>query len=147
MVMVSPLLAALVLLGAQTPAADVEPRSITVTVTDDKGAPVQGLVPEEVAVVENGTTRTLQQLQKDTRPLRLALLVDTSEPMSTLYRLQVLDPVLRFLAKLPEGTSFAVWTTGDRPNKVVDFGQGVTDAGKALRRAFPTGGNTVLDAI
>ena len=145
--MVSLLLAAIVLLAAPAQAAEVESRSVNVVVTEDKGAPIQSLAPEEVAVVENGTTRTLQRLEKDRRPLKLALLVDTSEPMGAFYRLQIVDPILRFLAKLPEGSTFAVWTTGDRPSKVVDFGQSTTDAAKALRRVFPTGGNTVFDAI
>jgi VWFA-related protein len=145
--MLSPLLSAILLAAPAAGPADLEPRSVTVMVTDDKGAPIQSLSPEEVAVVENGTTRTLQRLEKDRRPLKLALLVDTSEPMGAFYRLQIVDPILRFLAKLPEGSTFAVWTTGDRPNKVVDFGQSPTDAAKALRRVYPTGGNTVFDAI
>ena len=40
-----------------------------------------------------------------------------------------------------------MWTTGDRPNKVVDYGQGTAAAAKALTRIFPTGGNTLLDAL
>jgi VWFA-related protein len=145
--MLSPLLSAILLLASPAPADEVQSRSVNVVVTEDKGVPVQGLAPEEVAVVENGTTRTLQRLEKDRRPLKLALLVDTSEPMSAFYRLQLVDPILRFLGKLPEGSTFAVWTTGDRPTKVVDFGQSTTEAAKALRRAFPTGGNTLFDAI
>ena len=40
-----------------------------------------------------------------------------------------------------------MWTTGDRPTKVVDYGAGKTAATRALQRVFPTGGNTVLDAL
>ena len=65
------------------------------------------------------------------------MIVDTSEPMRDHYRLQILDPLLRFLGRLPRGTEFAVWTTGDRPNKVVDYGQGTAAAAKALGRTFP----------
>jgi VWFA-related protein len=104
-------------------------------------------VAQDVAVLENGSARSLTQVEKDRRPLRLAVLVDTSEPMGDHYRLQILEPLLRFLARLPEGTEYAIWTTGDRPRKVVDFGQGPTAAAKALRRVFPTGGNTLLDAL
>ena len=115
--------------------------------TDDKGQPVESLAADEVAVLENGTARTLSRVEKDRRPLRLALIVDTSEPVADHYRLQMLDPILRFLSKLPEGTEFAVWTTGDRPTKVVDYGAGRVAATRALQRVFPTGGNTVLDAL
>src|SRR5262252_1792344 len=74
------------------PAPDV--RTVTNSVIDDKGRPVESLAPEEVAVLENGAARTLSKVEKDRRPLRLALIVDTSEPMSDHYRLQILDPVL-----------------------------------------------------
>ena len=142
------LAAAVLLLASPSPvAAEDEPRSLTVTVTDEKGAPVDGLVAQDVAVLENGAARTLTRVERDERPLRLALLVDTSEPMGDHYRLQIVDPVLRFLGRLPKGTEFAVWTTGDRPTKVVDYGEGTTAAAKALRRVFPTGGNTLLDAL
>jgi VWFA-related protein len=142
------LAAAVLLLASASPvAADDEPRSLTVTVTDEKGAPVDGLVAQDVAVLENGAARTLTRVERDERPLRLAVLVDTSEPMGDHYRLQIVDPLLRFLGRLPKGTEFAVWTTGDRPNKVVDYGEGMTAASKALRRIFPTGGNTLLDAL
>ena len=53
------LAAALLLLAPPSPApADDEPRSLTVTVTDEKGAPVDGLVAQDVAVLENGAVRT-----------------------------------------------------------------------------------------
>src|SRR5438477_12697349 len=145
--MLSLSLSALLLLApAAAPAAE-EPRTVTISVTDDKGQPVESLAADEVAVLENGTARTLSRVEKDRRPLRLALIVDTSEPVADHYRLQMLDPILRFLSKLPEGTEFAVWTTGDRPTKVVDYGAGRVAATRALQRVFPTGGNTVLDAL
>lgn len=133
-------------LASPSPAAD-EVRTVTITVTDDKGQPIESLAPEDVAIVENGTTRTFSRLERDRRPLRLAVVVDTSEPMGEHYRSQLVEPLLRFLARLPEETQFSVWTTGDRPNKVVDYGDGATAAAKALRRVFPTGGNTLFDAL
>lgn len=139
---------ALLLLAAASPAPPGEEvRTVTISITDEKGRPVESLAPEDVALVENGITRLITRVEKDRRPLRLALLVDTSEPMADHYRLQVLEPVLRFLGQLPEGTQFSVWTTGDRPNQLVDYGQGPTAAAKALRRVFPTGGNTLFDAL
>ena len=130
------------------PAAPAEEeRSLTVTVVDEKGSPVDDLTAQDVALLENGTARTLTRIEKDTRPLRLAVIVDTSEPMNAHYRSQMLEPVLRFLGRLPAGTQYAVWTTGDRPKKAVDYGEGVIAARKALERVFPTGGNTLLDAL
>jgi VWFA-related protein len=142
------LAAALSFVMQAAPAAPPEDeRSLTVTVVDEKGNPVDDLAAQDVALLENGTARTLTRIEKDTRPLRLALIVDTSEPMSSYYRSQMLEPVLRFLGRLPAGTQYAVWTTGDRPKKAVDYGEGVIAARKALERVFPTGGNTLLDAL
>ena len=140
----------LLLAPAQAPAPAAEQgdvRTVTITVTDDKGRPVESLTPEEVAVVENGTTRTPTRLEKDRRPLRVAVVVDTSQPMADSYRLHVLNPLLKFLGKLPAGSEFAVWTTGDRPTKLVDYGGGTAAATRALQRVMTTGGNTLLDAV
>jgi hypothetical protein len=87
------------------------------------------------------------KLEQDRRPLTLALLLDTSEPLSTVFRLNILDPVVAFLGRLPEGARFSVWTTGDRPTKLVDLGNDRAAAGKALRRHIPQGGNVLLDAL
>lgn len=145
--MSSILAAAFLLFAPAAPPPADEVRTLTVTVIDEKGQPVESLAAEDVAVLENGTARTLTRVERDRRPLRLAVIVDTSQPMGDHYRLQIVEPLLRFLSRLPEGTQYAVWTTGDRPNKVVDYGDGPTAAAKALRRVFPIGGNTVLDAL
>jgi VWFA-related protein len=120
--------------------------SVAVAVTGEDGAPLTGLGTEEVAVLENGVVRELQKVEPDTRPVTLAVLVDTSQAVASALRLHVLDSLGPLVSRLPEGSRFAVWTTGDRPRKVVDF----TDdpaALSALRRVAPSGGNTLLEAI
>jgi len=141
--MLSLALAAL-LLQASDP---LELRTVTVVATDAKGAPVRGLTAADAVVLENGVAREVVELSLDTRPLTLAVLVDTSAPMATPFRLLVADAVTQFLNRLPEGTRFAVWATGDRPTKVADFGTDPGLASSALKRAFPSGGNTLLDAL
>ena len=140
---------ALLFLALQAPAAGTpaEARSVTVSVTDEKGAPVTGLRTEEVVVLENGVARQVSRLEPETRPLTVAVIVDSSEPIGSLYRLSVVDAVARFVRRLPEGARYAVWTTGDRPVKVVDFTDDTARAGAALKRTFPRGGNTLLDAL
>lgn len=122
-------------------------RTLTVTAVDEAGNPVQGLSGEEVAVLENGVAREATRFERDERPLDIAVLVDTSQPMASLYRLNVLEAVLSFLRRLPPGAKFAVWTTGDRPTKAVDYGDDPAAAERTLRRVIPSGGNTVLDAL
>ena len=108
-------LAAALLLQASAP-ADV--RTLNVWITDSKGSAVRGLVPEEAAVVENGVARNVTRLEQDRRPLTLAVVVDASAPMASFYRLHLVDPVVQLLNQLPEGSRFAVWTTGDRPQNL-----------------------------
>ncbi|HLA79300.1 MAG TPA: VWA domain-containing protein [Vicinamibacteria bacterium] len=135
---------ATLLLQASSP---LELRTVTVVATDAKGAPVRGLGAADAVVVENGVAREVVELALDERPLTLALLVDNSAPMATPFRLTVLDAVVQFLNRLPEGARCAVWTTGDRPSKVADFGADPGQVASALKRSFPSGGNTLLDAL
>ena len=137
-------LVALALLQAGAEPLD---RTLSVTAVDQSGAPVQGLTAEEVVVMEDGVARPVARIELDRRPLDVAVLVDTSQPMAALYRLNELEAVLQFLRALPEGSRHAVWTTGDRPTKAVDLGDDVAQSERVLRRVIPSGGNTVLDAL
>lgn len=133
--------------ASSSPAAPEGQRTVTITVVDEKGMAVEGLTATDVAVLEGGSARTPVKLEQDQRPLTLALILDTSEPMKTVFRLNILDPVVAFLGRLPEGSRFSVWTTGDRPTKLVELGSDRAAAGKALRRHIPQGGNVLLDAL
>lgn len=137
--------ALLLLQASVSPGSEV--RSVTVSVTDGKGAPIEGLARDDVAVVENGVARDVTRVEPDTRPLVVAVLVDSSQEISSSYRLHIAAAVTAFLGRLPENTRFTVWTTGDRPTKIVELTDDRGEAAKALKRAFTTGGNTLLDAI
>jgi VWFA-related protein len=141
-------IALLTLLQATPAPAEAQRRELTVTVTDDKGRAIEGLTADDIAVLENGVAREVTRVELDRRPLTLAMIVDTSEPMGTFYRLQILDPVLQFLSRLPEDSKFTVWTTGDRPTRIVDdYSTDVAAASRALKKVFPRGGNTLFDTI
>src|SRR5262249_52929877 len=75
------------------------------------------------------------------------LIVDTSQAVGSDFRLNVVDALSRFVARLPDGTRYTLWTTGDRPTKIVDLTDDRGLATPALKRAITTGGNTLLDAI
>lgn len=144
------ILAAALLLGAAAARAEepAAPRTLTVTVLDEKsGAAVQGLQPSDVVVMEDGVAREVTALAAEERPLTVAVLVDTSGPVASPFRLNVLPAVLKFLGSLPEGTRYALWVTGDRPRKVVDYTDNVLSASRALRKVFPQGGNRLLDGL
>lgn len=140
------LMAALLLQAQPAPQA-AEVRTVTASIVDDKGGTIPGLTREDVAVLENGVAREVASVDPDSRPLALALLVDTSEEIASNYRLQVTAALADFLRHLPEGARFTVWTTGDRPTKLTELGDDVPAAEKALARAFLSGGNTLLDAL
>lgn len=131
---------------AQAPAAPVE-RTVSLSVVDEKGSPVLGLTAEEVAVEENGAARTIVSFGPDRRPLRVTVLVDSSEPMGPLFRLHLVPAVAELLQQLPEEASVSVWTTGDRPLRLTEPGADRAAAIAALRRVFPRGGNRLLDAV
>ena len=137
-------LAAALILQASAP-ADV--RTLDVWITASKVSAVRGLVPEEAAVMDNGLARSVTRLEEDRRPLTLAVIVDSSAPMATFYRLHLVEPIVQLLNQLPEGSRFAVWTTGDRPQKIADWSDDVAAASRALKHVAPQGGNTVIDAI
>ncbi len=138
------LVAALLL---QTPPVGAEVRTVSASIVDDKGDPVLGLGRQDVAVMENGVAREVTSVEPDSRPLALALLVDTSQEIASEYRLHVVDALATFLQRLPDGARFTVWTTGDRPTKLTELGSDVPAAVQALRRSFLSGGNTLLDAL
>lgn len=138
----------LLLLGQGPDAATAtEMRALTVTLVDEKGQEVADVSADDVALAENGVHRDIASFQRDTRPLVVAILVDTSVDVGSSYRLNAVDAIVGLVARLPEGTRYALWTTGDRPMKAVDYTDDRGAAGAALRRVAPQGGNYMLDAL
>ena len=145
----SALILAALLLGQAAPATapGTEIRALTVTLLGEKDQEVTDISAADVALAENGVSRDIVSFKPDRRPLSVAIIVDTSLAMGSSYRLNVVDAVVGFVARLPEGARYAVWTTGDRPTKIVDHTDDRQAAGDALRRVAPQGGNMMLDAF
>jgi hypothetical protein len=121
-------------------------------VSDSKGAPVRDLEPSDVSLTEGGATLSLIRFEKDERPSRVALLIDSSQPIGSAYRLQFIDAAKALVASLPSNTRVSIWTAGDRPVKVIDDLNLDEDGASRevvarLSRVAPTGGNTILDAV
>lgn len=144
------ILCLLAVLAVLQPAMDTY--SLRAVVLDAKGAPIRDLEAPDVSLTEGGATLTLTKFEKDERPARVALLIDSSQPMASAYRLQFIEAAKAFIASLPSNTRVSVWTTGDRPVKVIDD-LNLEDEGSArevrarLGRVATMGGNTILDAV
>ena len=145
----SSLTLAVLLLGQAAPATapGTEVRALTVTLLDEKDQEVTDVSADDVALDENGVSRDITSFKPDRRPLSLAVLVDTSAAVGSAYRLNVVEAVVGLITRLPDGSRYALWTTGDRPTKVVDHTDDRGAAGAALRRIAPQGGNYMLDAF
>ena len=129
-----------------------ETYSLRAVVSDSKGAPLRDLEAADVSLTEGGATLSLTRFEKDDRPSRVALLIDSSQPRASAYRLQFIDAAKAFIASLPSNTRVSIWSTGDRPVKVIDDldleedGSG-REVVARLSRVAPIGGNTILDAV
>jgi Mg-chelatase subunit ChlD len=145
--MVGRLLLSTLLAAPGLAAASEEVRAFVATATSDKGGAVTGVGADEVAILENGVTRDLVSIDADERPVTLAFIIDTSEATHSALRLNLVGAATTFLKSLPDGSRFALWSTGDRPTKVLDYTSDRVEAQKALARLFPRGGNTLLDAV
>jgi VWFA-related protein len=141
------LAAALLAQGAPVTAPDTEVRALTVNMLDEKGEAVVGLERNDVAVLENGVARDITSFKPDRRPLSVALLVDTSANVGSGYRLNMVKAIGAFVSRLPLGARYAIWTTGDRPEKILDYTDDRQAAEKALNMVAPRGGNYMLDAL
>jgi hypothetical protein len=137
------------LLGQAAPATapGTEVRALTVTLLDEKDREVTDISAADIALAENGVSRDVTSFKPDRRPISVAVIVDTSAAMGASYRLNVVDAVLGLVTRLPEGARYALWTTGDRPTKIVDHTVEREEAGRALRLVAPQGGNYLLDAF
>lgn len=141
------LLVPVLLLGQAAAPGATEVRALTLTLLDSKGQAVSDVSAADVALTENGVVREIVAFARDERPLTLAVLVDTSAAVSSEFRLNVVGAVVGLVARVPPGTRYAVWTSGDRPSKVVDYTEDKGAVGAALRRVAPQGGNYMLDAL
>jgi hypothetical protein len=77
--------------------------AVAISVIDRSGAMVTDLRAEEVTLKEAGQARAVQRVERDQRPLALAMLVDASDVMGKGYLRDLADPVMDFLAALPGG--------------------------------------------
>jgi hypothetical protein len=133
-------------LASAQPAAVVPlTRSVTLSVYTKKAVPVDDLKPEEVVITEGEKKRSVLGVERDTRPLDVALVIDTAAALAAAYRSDLVPAVMEFWKALPAGTDVAVWSTA--PAKVSEFGADVAATDSKLRMIAAAGGNYGFDSM
>lgn len=136
--------ALLLALAAAEPAAPVT-GAVSISVLDRSGAMVTDLRVEEVALSEEGQKRVVKRVERDTRPLALAVLVDSSEALRKGFLADLADPVMDFLESLPEGVDRTLLLIGTPPEEIkLDD---LAAARVALRARPPFGKLSLYDGI
>jgi hypothetical protein len=130
---------------AQPAAAVPLTRSVTLSVYTKKAAPIDDLKPEEIVLSEGGRTRNVLGVERDTRPLDVALVIDTSGALAAAYRSELVPAVIDFWKALPAGTSVGVWSTA--PARVSESGADVAATDSKLRMIAAAGGNYGFDSM
>ncbi len=140
----------LAVLAAAAPLATeaAETRTLALVVTDAAGAFVPDLRAEEVQVLENGEPRELVGLERDLRPLSVVLVLDTSTGAARVFRVQAMDAVSGFLARLPPASRCTLWTTGDHARKIGELKGERAEVEKRVAQGFGfEGPNALLDTL
>jgi hypothetical protein len=120
---------------------------VSFSVTDKKGNAITDLKQDEVSVVENGEKRAIDRMERDSRPLTVALVLDSSLLMGNAFQADVVPAAVGFLKRLPPASRFVVWITSDRPRQLVPDGTDVKAAEEALRGTAAFGSNAALDTL
>ena len=128
------------------PAASVPlTRTVTVSVYTKKLVPVEDLKAEEVRVLEDGRERTVLGVERDLRPLEVAMVVDSGATVAAAYRSDLVPAAVDCWKALPPGTPVALWSTA--PAKIMDFGGDLAAAEDKLRMIAAAGGNYGFDSL
>jgi hypothetical protein len=105
--------------AAGSPTAPAEPisRTVFVTATDSKGAPITDLTPADFVVKEGGKEREIAKAEPATARMRLALAVEERLMADSSVRVGLFE----FIKRLGDTAEVAFITIGLRNTTVVDY--------------------------
>jgi VWFA-related protein len=114
-------------------------RDILVSVVDNKGAPVTGLVPADVTVREDGTPREVTAVRQADAPLRVALLIDDSQA-ATPATVYLREGLAAFVERLHGKGQIALITFGERPTVLQPYTDDTEELKRKINGIFPRSG-------
>jgi Ca-activated chloride channel homolog len=135
--------------GWDSPAwAQAEERSVYASVLNEAGAPVATLTAPDFIVRENGIRREVLGVSPASDPLRIAVLVDTSQAVRP-YIQDLRAGLQSFLREMQGRHEIALFEFGERPTLLVNYTTDLTRLDDAVGRLFARSGSGayVLDAI
>jgi hypothetical protein len=137
----------LALLACAPVAAAQVPKQVYVTVTNASGSPVVDLMPAEFDVREGSLPRKITHAALANDPMRIALIVDSSEPVGQL--LNMFRPGLQsFLDALPDQTEIGFMSIGRQARMRVPVTTDRKKLGDAVKGFFSDGGGSAaLDGV
>ncbi len=137
---------------AQEPArivVDVTRVNLLFTVSDKKGRFVNDLTQDDFEIVENKKPQTIVQFTSESNlPLRLAILIDTSNSIRERFKFQQ-DAATDFINTVirPRQDKAAVVSFDMSAELVADLSDDTEKLGSAIRGLRPGGGTALYDAI
>ena len=144
---------AALVLSLAVPAAQTQ-KSLIVTVLDQSGAPVKGLSPSDLAVVEDGATRDVVDVKPATEPMSIAILVDNTKPtMGKNAPTQELRAALSTFVKIVQGANpesqIGIWEFAGAGVMTQKPTVKTEDLTKRISRMFPAQqpGGVMLEAF
>jgi hypothetical protein len=120
-------------------------RSVSVSVYTKKLVPVEDLKADEVRVSEDKRERRVLGVERDRRPLEVAIVVDSGATVEASYRSDLVPAVVDFWKALRPDAAVAVWSTA--PARIVDFGGDLAAADNKLRMVAAAGENHGFDSM
>jgi VWFA-related protein len=114
---------------------------------DGKGDYVRDLRAEEMRLFENGRLQAIDRFSAERKPLRVALVLDTSLSMRGEKMDEAKRAALEFLGVLQPGDEAMVVAFSDRVEILRDMTGDRGDLENAVRSVVPSGGTALYDAI